>query len=166
MALLVFPATIGMALVAPEFVPLVLGSKWNGVIAPLELLALHALIRSNVVLLPPLLNVIGEERLVMWNNVMAMIVLPISFYIGSHWGTVGIAAGWVAIYPLVQIPLFSRIFRRINLPLSEYLGSLWPAVSSCLVMAISISFETVFRRHGRSTRVWFQKFLSVSLLTA
>lgn len=138
MALLVFPATIGMALVAPEFVPLVLGSKWNGVIAPLELLALHALIRSNVVLLPPLLNVIGEERLVMWNNVMAMIVLPISFYIGSHWGTVGIAAGWVAIYPLVQIPLFSRIFRRINLPLSEYLGSLWPAVSSCLVMAISI----------------------------
>ena len=41
MALIIFPATIGMALVAPEFVPLVLGSKWSGVVTPLELLALQ-----------------------------------------------------------------------------------------------------------------------------
>src|SRR5208282_4672944 len=94
MALIIFPATIGMALVAPEFVPLVLGSKWSGVVAPLELLALHALIRSNVILLSPLLIVIGEERLVMWNSVMATIVLPVSFYACSRWGTVGIAAAW------------------------------------------------------------------------
>lgn len=138
MALIIFPATIGMALVAPVFVPLVLGSKWSGVVVPLELLALHALIHSNVILLTPLLNVIGEERLVMWNSVLAIIVLPISFYIGSHWGTVGIAAGWVIIYPLVQLPLFSRVFRRINLPRSEYLAALWPALSGCVVMAISV----------------------------
>jgi PST family polysaccharide transporter len=138
MALIVFPATIGMALVAPEFVPLVLGSKWSGVIAPLELLALHALIRSNFILLSPLLNVIGEERLVMWNSVVSLIVLPISFYVGSHWGTVGIAAGWVVIYPFVQLRLFSRIFRRIHLSPSEYLIALWPALSGCAVMAISI----------------------------
>jgi len=138
MALMIFPATIGLALLAPEFVPLVLGSKWNGVIIPLELLALHALIKSNVILLSPLLNVIGEERLVMWNSVTAMIVLPISFYVGSHWGTAGIAAGWVVIYPLVQLPLFSRISRRINLTGSEYLRVLWPALSGCAVMALSI----------------------------
>lgn len=138
MALLIFPATIGMALVAPEFVSLVLGSKWNGAVIPLELLALHALIRSNVILLTPVLNVIGEERLVMWNSVVAMIVLPISFYIGSRWGTTGIAAGWVAIYPLVQLPLFDRIFRRINLSRAEYMRALWPALSGCTVMAISI----------------------------
>jgi O-antigen/teichoic acid export membrane protein len=138
MALIIFPATIGLALVAPEFVPFVLGSKWNGVVIPLELLALHALIRSNVILLTPLLNVIGEERLVMWNSVVAMIVLPISFYIGSRWGTAGIAAGWVVIYPLVQLPLFSRIFRRINLAGSEYLRALWPALSGCVVMTLLI----------------------------
>lgn len=138
MALVIFPATIGLALVAPEFVPLVLGPKWNGVVIPLELLALHALVRSNVILLTPLLNVIGEERLVMWNSVVAMIVLPISFYIGSRWGTAGIAAGWVVIYPLLQLPLFLRIFRRIDLPGSEYWRTLWPALSGCIVMALSI----------------------------
>jgi PST family polysaccharide transporter len=139
MALIVFPATIGMALVAPEFVPFVLGSKWSGVVVPLELLALHALVRSNVILLTSVLNVIGEERLVMRNSVAAMIVLPISFYIGSRWGTVGIASGWVVIYPLVQLPLLTRIFRRVSLPRSEYLGALWPALSGCALMAVCIA---------------------------
>lgn len=138
MALIIFPATIGIAVVAPEFVPLVLGSKWIGVVAPLELLALHALFRSNVILLTPFLNVIGEERLVMWNSVVAMIILPISFYVGSRWGTAGIATGWVVVFPLLQLPLFSRILHRINLRRSEYLGALWPALSSCAVMAVSI----------------------------
>ena len=139
MALIIFPVTIGMALVAPEFIPLILGPKWSGVVLPLEVLALHALVRSNVILLTPLLNAVGEERLVMWNSVVAMIVLPISFYIGSRWGTVGIAAGWVFVYPVTQLPLFSRVFRRINLPRSEYLATMWPALSGCALMALSIT---------------------------
>jgi O-antigen/teichoic acid export membrane protein len=138
MALAIFPATIGMALVAPEFVPVVLGSRWTGVVLPLQVLALHATIRSNVILLAPLLNVIGEERLVMWNSIVAMVVLPVSFYIGSRWGTGGIAACWVVVYPILQIPLFLRIFKRINLPGSGYFRSLWPALSGCMAMTISV----------------------------
>jgi PST family polysaccharide transporter len=138
MALVVFPAVIGVALVADEFVPVILGPKWNGAILPLELLAFHALIRSNVILLTPLLNAIGEERSVMWNSIIAMIVLPITFYVGSHWGTAGIALGWVTVYPLLQFPLFFLTFRRVNLTASEYLGALWPALSSCALMAFAI----------------------------
>ena len=139
MALVIFPATIGMAMVATEFVPLILGPKWVGVIIPLELLVLHALVRSMVILLVPVLNVIGEERLVMWNSLISMILLPISFYIGSRWGTAGIAAGWVLIYPLAQLPLLLRSLRRISLPGSEYLRSLWPAISGSAVMAMAIA---------------------------
>ena len=138
MALIIFPVTIGMALVAPEFVPLVLGAKWIGVILPLELLALHALFRSNVILLSPVLNVIGLERLAMWVSVVTMIALPVAFYVGSHWGTIGIAAGWVVVYPLTQLPLFSSVFRRIQLPRSEYLATMWPALSGCAAMALSV----------------------------
>jgi O-antigen/teichoic acid export membrane protein len=138
MALIIFPLTIGMALVAPEFVPLILGPKWMGVILPLELLVLHALVRSNVILLEPLLNAIGEERLLMRTSIVAMFILPITFFIGSRWGTLGIASGWVLIYPLTQIPLFSRIFLRTHLSRAEYLAAMWPAISSCALMAISI----------------------------
>lgn len=139
-AAVIFPATIGIAMVAPEFVPLILGPKWSGVIIPLELLALHALIRSLIILLIPVLNVIGEERLVMWNSIVAMIVLPLSFYIGSHWGTTGIAAAWVLIYPAVHLPLLSRVFRKLHFPIYEYFRALWPAISGCLVMVLCIEF--------------------------
>jgi PST family polysaccharide transporter len=139
MAIIIFPLTVGIALVAPEFVPVVLGFKWIGVVAPLQLLSLHALVRSNVILLTPLLNVVGEERLVMWSSVVGMFVLPVSFYVGSRWGTEGIAAGWVLIYPLIQLPLFMRMFRKIKMRRGEYVAALWPAVSGCAAMAISVT---------------------------
>lgn len=74
----------------------------------------------------------------MWNSIVAMVVLPISFYVGSHWGTGGIAAIWVVIYPVVQYPLFKRVFRRIDFPLADYMKAVWPALSGCIVMAVSI----------------------------
>jgi len=138
LALLIFPATFGMALVAADFVQFALGPKWNGVVLPLELLALHALIRSNVILLTPLLNVIGEARFSMWNNVLTLIILPVSFYIGSRWGTGGIAGVWVVVYPFLASPLFWRVFQRIQMSPKEYFVALWPAVSGCVLMAVAV----------------------------
>ena len=138
MALAIFPATIGMALVAPEFVPLVLGSKWIGAVAPLELLALHALFRSNVILLTPLLNVIGEERL---GNVefsgrfvcTAHLILlrePLgngrdSCCLGRH-------------LSLSAAPVIFAHLSAYRCLLPDYLAAMWPALSGCAVMAISI----------------------------
>src|SRR6202030_3350673 len=91
LALVIFPAVLGIALIAPEFVDFALGSKWVGVVLPLQLLCVHALIRSNVILLTPVLNVVGEQRFAMWNSLYSMIILPVAFYISSRWGTAGIA---------------------------------------------------------------------------
>jgi O-antigen/teichoic acid export membrane protein len=157
MALLIFPLTIGIALVAPEFVALVLKSKWNGIILPLNLLVLHALVRSNVILLEPLLNAIGEERLWMRVSMVAMVVLPVTFYIGSYWGTVGIAAGWILVYPLTQVPLFLRVFRRLNLSPSDYFATLRPALTGSVAMFICV--ET-FKALPRSRLPLYAFFIS------
>lgn len=138
LALVIFPATLGMALVANDFVRLALGPKWLGVVLPLELLALHALIRSNVILLAPVLNAIRATRFAMWQNLSSLTILPVSFYIGSRWGTGGIAGVWVFVYPLLQLPLYWRLFRGIQMTTWEYFGALWPALSGCIPMAISV----------------------------
>ena len=139
LALVIFPATLGMALVAPEFVQFVLGSKWSGVVLPLELLALHALIRSNVILLAPVLNVVGEQRFAMWNSLYTMVVLPAAFYVAAiRWGTGGIAGVWVVVYPLVSLPLYWRLFRKIQMSIGEYFSAIWPAVSGCILMAVGV----------------------------
>lgn len=138
LSLFVFPIVLGMALIANDFVRVALGEKWIGVVLPLQLLALHALFRSNVVLLTPLLNVVGEERFSMWNSIVMMVVLLPSFYIGSHWGTGGIAGVWVVVYPCLSLPLFWRLFRKIKMSVREYIGAVWPAISGCILMAAAV----------------------------
>ncbi|MEO6445703.1 MAG: lipopolysaccharide biosynthesis protein, partial [Gemmatimonadaceae bacterium] len=114
LALATFPTTIGLGLVAEDVVLLALGEKWRVMIAPLQLLSIAAAIRSVTPILPQILTVIGENRRAMQVSVAGAIIMPIAFYTGSHWGTVGLAAGWLLVYPIVVVaPMASLVFRRI-----------------------------------------------------
>jgi O-antigen/teichoic acid export membrane protein len=138
LALATFPATIGLALVANEVVPLVLGRKWQPAVLPLQVLAVYTTFRSIVALLPKVLTALGNPRFVMWNDLRALIILPTAFYIGSRWGIAGIAWGWVAAYPLVALPLYWKTFRTIEMNPGEYIRGLRPAVDGVLMMALAV----------------------------
>ncbi len=137
-SLVTFPATVGLALVARDAVPLILGNKWQNAVPILEVLALYAAIRSVGALLTKVLNAIHRARFVMWNQLAALIVLPSAFFVGSHWGAVGIACGWAVGYPLVAVPLYWKMFQAIDMRLGEYLRSLKPALSSTAVMILCV----------------------------
>jgi PST family polysaccharide transporter len=138
LALIIFPTTLGMALVANEFVRLALGAKWIGVVLPLELLALHALMQSNLIIAAPVLYAIRATRFLMWQSIASLAILSVSFYIGSRWGTAGVAGAWVLVWPFLQIPVYWRLFRGIQMTFKEYVGDLWPATSGCILMAIAV----------------------------
>ena len=139
LALVTFPATLGLALTAREFVNLALGSKWTGVIVPLELLAFYAAFRSITILLPQVLTAVRETRLVMWNTLAAAVLLPGAFYIGSYWGTAGIAWAWIIAYPFIAAPLYRRAFQRIDMSVREYLGAVRPALNGSFAMLVFVS---------------------------
>jgi O-antigen/teichoic acid export membrane protein len=138
LALVVFPATLGLAAVAEPFVLVVLGEKWRPMIAPMQVLAAYAGFRSIAAQPGNLLNVIGEIRFSMRVQVAAAVTLPFAFYVGAHWGAVGIAAAWVVIHPLVNLPLYWRAFHRIGLSTRQYLETLAPALGSSAVMLVAI----------------------------
>jgi O-antigen/teichoic acid export membrane protein len=135
-----FPAMIGMALVASDAVPLVLGAKWHGLAAPLELLALYATYRSVMPLMPQVLVVSGETRFLMWNTVVSAVLIPTAFVFGSRWGTSGIAAAWVMAYPINALPIYLRTARRLRMRFTEYWRALSPAVSGSAAMAAVVWF--------------------------
>ena len=139
LAMATFPATIGLALVARDLIPVALGPKWNGVIVPLEILSVYATFRSIVALLGKLLTAVGNPRFVMWDDLAALIILPTGFYVGSHWGTQGIAWGWVAAYPLVALPLYWKTFKTIEMPVGDYLRALLPALHGTAVMVLAVT---------------------------
>jgi len=138
LALITFPATLGLALTAREFVALALGEKWFGVIVPLELLAFYASFRTITTLLPQVLTAVRETRFVMWNTLAAAVLLPSAFYVGSRWGTVGIASAWIIAYPLIAVPLYRRAFQRIAMSVREYLGAVRPALDGSVLMVVFV----------------------------
>jgi len=146
LALATFPSTIGLALVARDLVPLAMGQKWQPVVAPLQILAVYATFRSVVALLPKVLTAVGKARFVMWNNLRALVILPVAFVMGSHWGITGIAWAWVVAYPLVALPLYWKTFNTIDMNAGEYIQALRPAVDGILIMTLSVAIlkSTIF----------------------
>src|SRR5438876_4971968 len=138
-ALITFPVSLGLVLVARDFVLVVLGSKWEGTIAPLRLLAAYATLRSITPLLPQLLQIIRDSRFEMWRMVAAAVIMPTSFYLsGERWGTVGLALAWVLVDPFFAFALYWRVFTKIELSPRAYLGALWPALTGTALMAVAV----------------------------
>jgi len=137
-AVLTFPACVGLALVARELVLLMLGRKWEGAIEPLRILSIYAGFRSIVALLPKLLVSFGDARFVMWNSLATLLVLGPDFFVGSHWGIAGVAWAWVVAYPWVVLFLYKEVFDKIEMGVSEYIGSVRPALEGTLAMALAV----------------------------
>ena len=135
LAVVAFPLTLGLALVARDLVPLVFGERWVSMIGPLQVLAAYSTIRTIAPTLAQVLAVTGDTRFLMTMNGLGALMLPTAFYLGSRWGTIGIAIAWTIAHPLaVYFPLSARVVRRLDLPIKDYLRALWPAVSGCLLM--------------------------------
>jgi teichuronic acid exporter len=137
-ALVMFPASIGLGLIARDAVPLVIGAKWNGMVAPLEVLCIYAAFRSVVPLLPKVLTAVGDAQFVMRVEVSGLVLMPIAFYIGSHWGITGIALGWVFAYPLIALAHYWKVLKTIRLSVREYVAALRPALDGSIAMAIAV----------------------------
>ena len=129
---------VGLALVAPDAVPLIFGQAWTGAIVPLQILALYGCARSVSALVGPLLTSLQDTRYVMRTNVAAAFLMPAAFYIGSRWGTGGIAASWIGAYPVILFLLFRRVLGKVGINVSTYLNALWPAISGVAIMTVIV----------------------------
>ncbi len=138
LCLATFPLSLGMGLLANDVILLLLGDKWRGAIIPFQLLVVYATYRSIVPLIAQIIIVIGETRFGMYASLAMAIGMPISFYIGSFWGTMGIAGAWILAHPWFTFPLYRKAFHGIGLSVKEYLVSIWPGLSSSLVMSLAV----------------------------
>jgi O-antigen/teichoic acid export membrane protein len=138
LALALLPATAGMALVSGDLIAIV-GEKWRPAVVPLQILVLYAGVRSLTPILSQALTITGDTRYTMKRSVVAAIVLPIGFLIGSRWGVNGIAAAWFFCHaPVVLFPLLRRVATHLGIGPSAYLPVLRPALVSTLVMTAGV----------------------------
>jgi O-antigen/teichoic acid export membrane protein len=139
LALVLLPATAGLALVSRELVLTVVGQKWEAAIVPLRLLVLYAGVRSLTPILSQALVITGDTRYAMHRNIAGAICLPIGFMIGARWGIAGIATAWIIVHaPVVLAPQLHRVSQHLGIGIRDYVPAVGPALVSTLIMTISV----------------------------
>lgn len=139
LALVLLPATAGVALVAGDLLAVV-GDKWQPAVVPLRLLVLYAGIRSLTPILSQALTVTGDTRFTMKLSVIGAVVLPIGFVIGAWFGGItGIAIAWIVCHaPVVLVPLLRRVTTHLGIELKAYVPALRPALVSTAIMTAGV----------------------------
>lgn len=139
-AFVIFPATFGLALVAPDFIPLVLGVQWHEAIVPLQILAVAASLRCLSPILTQALLFTGHPYRNSQITVAAAVVLPLLFILGARWGLPGIAAAWLVGLTLLIIPAtlyYSRV--HFGLRAGEFFGAIRAPAVCTAVMTIGVA---------------------------
>lgn len=99
-----FSVCWGLSAVAPEFVELVLGTKWHPAATPLGLLALVAPLRMLGALHNTIATAVGAPQAATRELSYASLLVPGAVFAGAWWGGLdGAALSWVMAYPIVYL---------------------------------------------------------------
>jgi O-antigen/teichoic acid export membrane protein len=132
------PLSIGMALAADYAVAVVLGPQWQAAVMPLRILCLYAAFYTSQLLIGSVLMWTGQFRANMWCSVLAGVLLPLAFLIGTRWGLEGVAWAWSIAFPLANLPAMVISFRTIEIGFGAWLRSLLPAAVSCAGLSAAL----------------------------
>jgi PST family polysaccharide transporter len=138
LTVLTFPLLVGLALTAPDAVPLLVGQQWTAAVLPLQLLALYSMWDVVAQLLSRGLTAVGDTRFVARLGVALAVVMPPAFIVGSLWGPAGIAAAWVLVNPAVRSVIVYRARRSLGLSARRWIVAMQPAVTSTALMAAAV----------------------------
>lgn len=137
-SLIVFPISIGAALLSKEMVYLLLTPKWLPIVEPFICLCFVAILQSLAGILFMLINALGKSRINFAFSLISAVVLPISFLIAVHFGLLAVALSWAVVYP----PLFLYLLHRTNHEIDSNFGEFATALKSpflgVLTMALAV----------------------------
>jgi len=132
------PMSVGLALTAEDFVLLALGPKWVDVILPLQILCLYMAFNACQMLISHVLLWTGHFRANMWLNILTLVVLPVGFYVGLHWGVAGVAWAWAIGFPITVLPVAYLMVQILDVRARDFADALKPAVVGCVVMTVVV----------------------------
>ncbi len=138
-ALVVFPAFLGLAALAPVAVPLAFGQQWSSATVPIQMLMLVGLRSATGSINSSVLRGIGQTHLVLIMLLTGAVAQLMFIPVGAIWGVVGVCAAIVARTWLTW-PLGAIFVRRaVGLGLRAQLSSGAPIVVPALGMGLVIS---------------------------
>jgi PST family polysaccharide transporter len=130
---------IGLALVAPEALPLVIGTQWTETIPLLRLLIPGAFLGTLGVLSNQLVNTRGRARVTSSASTAAAIAAVPCYAMGAQWGGVyGVAGMTLVVLGIVYLPGIRTAIRETQTPIGAYALAFRPFMFACVSMAVTV----------------------------
>ncbi len=138
LAALVFPAMFGIIFVAPEFVTVALGARWEGATPIVQVLAWAGLLQALQGLNAVALQARDRAGLVLRFTVAATVGSLVAFAAGLPWGALGVAVAY-AIATTFLTPAFMWITaRELGVSFSALFGSVAGVATATIGMVITL----------------------------
>lgn len=132
------PAFLGMIVVAPDFVPVVLGQKWVAAVPVLQLLCLAGVFQSVQTLNWSVLQAVGDSgRLFRFMGLSTLLTVG-AFVVGLQWGVVGVAGLYAVARAIVGVAYAWTTSRRVGLALREWGRGVARIAELALPMALAV----------------------------
>jgi O-antigen/teichoic acid export membrane protein len=110
-AAVAMPALVGLAVVAPDFVAVVLGRRWSAMVPVLQILVWVGLLQSLQALNSGILIALDRTRLLLRYSMAFFAVHLVAFVVGVQFGILGIAVAYAVSSTFVE-PAFSWLTAR------------------------------------------------------
>jgi len=132
-----FPLFFGMAAVAPEGIPMLLGARWTDLVVPFQLFCLVMPLRALSHVLSPAIFAMGRPDIHVGNGIISLFGMSIAIIIGAKFGLKGVCLAWIIVFPFIFLINSIRCLKIVGISLSEFFSEMkFPLFATLLMVGI------------------------------
>jgi O-antigen/teichoic acid export membrane protein len=124
------PAMLGVMVTAPDLVRVVLGTRWDGAVPVVQVLAWVGLHQSLARLNSSVLQAADRTELMLRYAIVTVIADVVAFGVGAHWGILGIAVAYAITTTLIAPLYFQLAAASVGLTVFGFLRALSPMLQA------------------------------------
>jgi O-antigen/teichoic acid export membrane protein len=137
LAMVGFPISIGIGIVAEPLVGTLLGAKWAGAVPIVALLAPTVLMHSTTANIGAIYRAKGRTDLLLRWGIFSSVLTLAGYWIGILWGLEGVAWGYGLVWAALMYPAHAIPLRLIHLGVGDLLRALRPFALASALLAVA-----------------------------
>lgn len=139
LSFVIMPVLVGLALVAGDGIPLLLGERWRPAILPFQLLCPIGVILVVSSALHQTLAALGRPDVTLKYNIACAVFYPAGFFVGAWlFGTVGVCLVWLVLTPLLVAVLIHATRSVTGITVADVLWAQRPVLIGVAFMASGV----------------------------
>jgi PST family polysaccharide transporter len=147
LVLVMLPAGVVAAVLAPELIAVAFGSRWEALVSPFQVLALGMMLRAGIRTSDSLLRATGRVYRRAWRQWLYAGLVFFGAWVGLRWGVTGVAVGVLGALLINYLMMAQVSLSALQVSWTRFAQAQLPALRLTLVIALVTAATTAGVRH-------------------